>query len=144
MSWTLKVVNGDVVRLFSNNGYEAVSNLPKLKQECRMVLQTGIRVNGVGAGLNQAVGRSTDGEPGPVGPTPMMLYFQLLVRDALERYRYVQRNYQYSRRTVKELLDDFTPVQVWGDITDPRVFRWRVDFYSVGNLPNFAMGGTTR
>jgi len=73
-----------------------------------------------------------------------MFQFQMLVKDALDRYRYVQRNFQYSRRTFKELLDDFSPVQIWGDTTDPRVFRWRVDFFSVGNLPNFALGGTTR
>jgi hypothetical protein len=144
MSWTLKIVNGDMVRKFSNNGYDSVTDLDKLKQECKMVLTTGIRTSGVGAGLNQAVGRTTSGEPSPVGTTPMMFYFQLLVRDALDRYRYVQRNFQYSRRSIKEMLDDFSPVQVWGDITDPRVFRWRVDFFSVGNLPNFAMGGTTR
>jgi hypothetical protein len=144
MSWTLKVVNGDVVRKFSNNGYDRVTDLDKLKQECRMILTTDIRPSGLGASLRQAVGRSTDGEPSPVGSTPLMFQFQMLVKDALDRYRYVQRNFQYSRRTFKELLDDFSPVQIWGDTTDPRVFRWRVDFFSVGNLPNFALGGTTR
>lgn len=143
MSWSFKIVNGDIVRTSANNGYESVTELAKLKQECKMVLTTGIRTSGIGSGLNTVVGQSTDGDTGS-GSVPLTLQFQLLVRNSLDRYQYVQRNYQFSRRSVKELLDDFSSVQVWTDSTDPRVFRWRVDFYSIGNLPNFALGGTTR
>jgi len=144
MSWTLKIVNGDAVRKFSNNGYDSVTGLDKLKQECRMVLTTGVRASGLGSGLERILGRDVDGEPDLSSTMPVMFQFQLYIRDALNRYRYIQKSFQFSRRSPKELLDDFSPVQVWGDTTDPRVFRWRVDFFSVGNLPNFALGGTTR
>jgi hypothetical protein len=144
MSWTFKVVKGDIVRKPVNNGYDSVTGLDKLRQECRMVLTSGVRRSGIGTGLERILGRTTDNEPDLGWSSPPMLQFQQWVRDGLSRYRYVQRNFQFSRRTPAELLDDFSPVQIWMDGTDPRVFRWRVDFYTLGKLPNFALGGTTR
>lgn len=144
MAWTLKIENGDVVRTPANNGYYTVTGLDKLKQECKMVLTTGVRTSGLGTGLNRILGRTGDNEPDVGWGAPVMLQFQQWVRDGLSRYRYIQRNYQFSRRLPTELLDDFSPVRVWSDSTDPRVFRWRVDFFTLGRLPNFALGGTTR
>jgi len=144
MSWTLKMVDGDQVRLSSNTGYEQVTGLDKLKQECEMVLTTEIRRNGIGSSLDEIIGRSVDGEPDLGWSSLAMFQFQQRVRDGLSRYRYVQRNFQFSRRTPKELLSDFSPVNIWADEDDPRNFRWRVDFFTLGNLPTFSLEGSTR
>ena len=110
-----------------------------------MVLTTDIRRDGVGAGLNRILGNNEDREePDLAWRTPAMLQFQQYVRNGLSRYRYMQRNVQFDRRTPAEMLADFSPVHVWQDDTDPREFRWRVDFFTMGALPNFALGGTTR
>lgn len=144
MSWTLKVVDGDVVRLASNTGYERVTGKDKLKQDCRMILTTGKRRDGIGADLDEIIGRSVDGEPDLGWSSPALFQFHQRVRNSLSRYRYMQRNFQFSRRTPQELLSSFSPVHVWADGTDPRNFRWRVDFFTMGNLPAFALEGTTR
>lgn len=144
MSWEFKIVNGDIVRLPTNNGYQTVTGADKLKQGCKNVLTTNVRSSGIGASLSSVLGQSSDGEPDTGSSVPAMLMFQQMIRDSLSRFRYVQRNYQFSRRTPAELLDDFSPVQIWPNATDPRVFKWRVDFYTLGRLPNFALGGTTR
>jgi len=144
MSWTFKIVDGDVVRLSSNVGYERVTGKDKMKQEVTMVLTTDRRGNGIGASLDEIIGRSVDGEPDLGWSSPALFQFQQRVRSALSRYRYAQRNFQFSRRTPLELLSEFSPVHVWVDTTDPRKFRWRVDFFTMGSLPAFSLGGMTR
>lgn len=144
MSWTLKVENGDVVRLASNTGYEAVRGKDKLRQDAKMVLTTGTRRDGIGANLDEIVGRSVDGEPDLGWSSPALFQFQQRVRNSLSRYRFMQRNYQFNRRTPQELMSSFSPVNIWVDETDPRKFRWRVDFFTLGNRPAFSLGGTTR
>lgn len=141
MSWTLKVVDGDVVRLHTNVGYEQVTGKDKLKQDVLMTLSTSVRSDtGIGTGLGQVIGDRTDKEPDNVYSTPAMFKFQTLVRNGLSRLKYNQRNFFFNRRTPYEMLEDFSPVQVWAT-DDPRVYRWRVDLYTMGNLPNFAAGG---
>jgi hypothetical protein len=143
MSYEFKIVDGDVVRTHSNTGYERVTDEAKLKQDCVNVLQTAVRDDtGLGTGLGRVLGAHVD-EPDLAYGTPAMFDFQRLIRDGLSRLRYNQRNYLFSRRTAKELLDDFSPVQVWAT-SDPRNFRWRVDFYSLGNAPTFSLGGLVR
>lgn len=142
MSWTLKIVDGDVVRLHTNVGYEQVTGKDKLKQDVVMTLSTSVRSDtGIGTGLGQVLGDRTDKEPDNVYSTPAMFKFQTLIRNGLSRLKYNQRNFLFNRRTPYEMLEDFAPVQVWAT-DDPRVFRWRVDLYTMGNLPNFAVGGT--
>jgi len=142
MSWELKIVEGDIVRNSVNTGYEQVTGKDKLKQNVVMTLQTAIRPDtGIGTGLGKVLGDRSDKEPDQVYSTPAMFKFQTLVRNGLSRLKYNQRNYLFSRRTPSEMLDDFSPVQVWAT-DDPRNFRWRVDVYTMGNLPNFVVGGT--
>lgn len=142
MSWTLKVVDGDVVRLHTNVGYERVEGKDKLKQDVVMTLSTAVRPDtGIGTGLGQVIGDQTDKEPDNVYSTPAMFRFQTLVRNGLSRLKYNQRNFLFNRRTPQEMLEDFSPVQVWAT-DDPRTYRWRVDLYTMGKLPNFAVGGT--
>ena len=142
MSWTLKVVDGDVVRLHTNVGYEQVTGKDKLKQDVVLTLQTEVRSDtGIGTGLGQVIGSRTDKEPDQVYSTPAMFEFQTLVRNGLSRFKYNQRNYLFDRRTPAEMLEDFSPVQVWAT-DDPRNYRWRVDLYTMGNLPNLVVGGT--
>jgi len=144
MSWELKIVDGDIVRNAENTGYARVSGKDKLKQDCVNMLQTAIRADtGLGTSLGKVIGKHVDGEPDQAYSTPAMFQFQRLIMNGLSKFRYAQRNYLFSRRTPAELLDDFSPVQVWAT-DDPRSFRWRVDFYTLGNLPNFALGGIVR
>lgn len=146
MSYEFKIVDGDIVRNHTNSGYERVTDKDKLKQNCVNVLQTAVRDDtGIGSGLGRVLGSHIEGEPDLAYGTPAMFEFQTMVRDSLTRFRYNQRTYLLSRRTPKEMLDDFSPVQVWAT-TDPRSFRWRVDFYSLGNSPSvaFSLGGLTR
>jgi len=143
VSWTWEIVKGDMVRLPFNNGYERVTGGDKLKQDCEMVLTTKVRANGLGTSLDDTIGTSVDGEPTKGNGMPALFQFQTKLRNGLSRYRYLQRNFQFNRRTPSELLDDFSPVQIWQDGSDPRSFRWKVDLFTLGKLPNFSLGGTT-
>ncbi len=145
MTWTLKVVDGDVVRLHTNTGYERVTGTPKLRQDCGMVLSTDIRDStGIGSSLDSSIGASSGSEPEGNGGLPTMFRFQMLVKDSLERFKYNQRRYLYDQRAPDEVLEDFSPVQIWPVSDDPRNFRWRVEMYTLGNLPNFTLSGVTR
>ena len=142
MSWTFKIVNGDLVRTQGGHGYEIVTGKDKLKQDCKMVMTTDIRGDGVGAALGRVIGRSPSNEEEIGQGIPMLFEFQMMVRGAITRFRNRQRAVQFSRRTPKEILDDFSPVYVSPDLEDPRKFKWRVDFFSMGGLANFSLGGT--
>jgi hypothetical protein len=147
MSYEFKIVSGDIVRNHGNTGYERVTDKDKLKQDCVNTLQTAVREGdtGLGSGLGRILGSHIEGEPEIAYGTPAMFDFQRMVQNSLSLLRYNQRTYLLGRRTPKELLDDFSPVQVWAT-SDPRNFRWRVDFYSLGNAASvaFALGGTVR
>jgi hypothetical protein len=141
MSWEWKVENGDIVRNHSNTGYTRVTGKEKLKQDVVNMLQTAIRSDtGLGTSLGTALGSHVDGEPGTAYSTPTMFRFQRLVMSGINKFRLAQREYQFNRRTPQELLQDFSPVQVWAT-EDPRTFRWRVDFYTMSSFPNFSLGG---
>jgi len=141
MSYTVKIENGDVVRNHSNTGYETITRKDKLRQDCRMVLTTGIRADGIGCGLDEVIGKHTDGEPENAFGSPAMFEFQSRASSGISRFRYVQRHTMFSRRTPEELLDSYTPVQIWPDTEDPRTFRWRVDFYSFLGKYAFSLEG---
>jgi hypothetical protein len=144
MSWEWKVENGDIVRTAQNTGYVRVEGKDKLKQDVTNILQTAVRADtGLGTSLGTALGAHVAGEPDLAYGTPAMFKFQRLLTSGVNKFRVAQRKYLFSRRTPDELLDDFSPLQVSGT-DDPRVFRWRIDFYTMGNLPNFALGGQVR
>jgi len=141
MSWTFKIENGDLVRGSTPNGYEAVSGKAKLKQDCRMVLTTDIRPDGVGSSLRRIIGKSPSNSDS-AGENPVMFEFQLMVRGSINRFQSRQRSVQFSRRTPSEILNDFSPVYISPDPDDPRKFKWRVDFFSMENSVNFSLGGS--
>lgn len=144
MSWTFKVENGDIVRSRTQggNGYEILTGRDKLLQECKMILSTDIRKNGIGSSLRKVIGKSNMGGEQVGQDAPLMFEFQLLVRNSINRYRQVQRQTLFSRRLFSEMLDDFSPVYVYPDPDDPRKFKWRVDFYTSRGFSNFSLGGT--
>jgi hypothetical protein len=144
MSWTFKIVDGDFVRDQSGRtGYEEVSGRGKLVQECKMILSTDIRADGVGSSLRKIVGKSSRGGDEIGQGVPLMFEFQLMVRNSIERYRNKQRNTLFSRRLMSELLDDFSPTYVAPDPDDARKFKWRVDFFTMNTFQDFSLGGTS-
>ncbi len=144
MSWEWKIVKEDIVRNAQNTGYVRVEGKDKLRQDIENILQTAIRSDtGLGTSLGKALGDHVDGEPDLAYGTPSMFRFQRLITSGINKFRIAQRKHLFNRRTPAELLSDFSPVQVWAT-DDPRNFRWRVDFYTMGNLPNFALGGQVR
>ena len=144
MSWTLKIVNGDIVRTQGGIGYEIVEGRDKLVQDCKMILSTDIRADGIGGSLRKVIGKTTDGGAEIGYGVPLMFEFQMMVRGAIMRYRNRQRSVQFNRRSFDELLNDYSPVYVYPDTDDPRKFKWRVDFFTNRGFADFTLGGTSQ
>jgi hypothetical protein len=140
MAWTYKVVNGDIVRNYTNTQYEKVSGKDKMRQDTRMVLTSEVRSNGIGAGLSRFVG-STGDYDNITATVPLIFDFQLAVRGALSRYEFITKNVLRNRRTSAEILEEFTPVQMVQDPADPRKFQWKVQLYTADSRFGFSVGG---
>jgi hypothetical protein len=112
MSWSFKIENGDFVRILSGSGYDTVVGKDKLKQECKMVLTTDIRPDGVGSSLRKILGRLSDSQESISPGSTNVFEFQMMVSNAILRYRDAQKSTRFSRRDLEELLDDNSPVYV--------------------------------
>lgn len=141
MSKTLKIVNGDCVRSNSLDPYVMIEDKQKLEQNIKNVLSTNIRKNGLGSGLNDAIGKDSKNTTSAYSFTPVMFDFQMLVRGSLEKLRRFQRKYLFSQRTAKELIHDFSPVEFWPDLGDIRIIRWKINITTVDRSSNFSING---
>jgi len=141
MSKTLKIVNGDCVRSNSLDSYVMIEEKQKIEQDIKNILSTDIRKNGLGSGLNDAVGKDSKNTSNAYSFTPVMFDFQMLVRGGIEKLRRFQRKYLFSQRTAKELVYDFSPVEFWPDLSDLRIIRWKVDITTVDRSSNFSING---
>lgn len=145
MTKTLKMVDGDISRLYTNSGYNYVQDGEKVNQDVRLMLTTALRPsNGLGCDLDEVVG-STDADPNEAfSQFPIALEFQTRVRTGLMRFRQAQRKYQFGVRTPQELVYDFSPAEVWQDPSDPRQYKWRVDIITEDKQSSFSISGGSR
>lgn len=145
MSKTLKIYNGDIVRNFSNQGYETLENTDKLRQDVAMSLTTDTRSStGIGCGLDQLVGSDPTDEIAQYALFPILFDFQTRVRAGLNRLRSNQRSFNFANRTLKELIYDFSAAEVWQTPEDPRSYKFRVDVISEDGSTQFSVGGGAR
>lgn len=145
MSRTLKVTDGDVVRLFTNQDYEYVSDNEKVKQDVGMILTTGIRATtGLGCGLDDLIGDDTLEPVAAYAEFPVIFDFQQRVRIGLSRFRAAQRSYQFEQRTPQELIFDFSPVEIWRQAEDQRNYKWKVDVLTEDGKTSFSINGGAR
>jgi len=145
MTTTLKMYNGDIVRNFSNQGYEQLSDTDKLRQDVAMSLTSDVRpLTGVGCGLDQLIGTDPTNEISQYSMFPIMFEFQTRVRGGLNRLRSNQRSFNFANRTLKELIYDFSAAEVWQTPEDPRSYKFRVDVISEDGSTQFSVGGGAR
>ena len=144
MTYTMKVVNGDIVRNPSGSGYVMISDKDKCKQDAVCILSTNVRKsNGLGCGLEEMIGRDADNPQSMYSNAPVMFEFQSKVAGGLSRLRLAQRSAQYSYRTVGEIIHDFSPVDIFPIAGDPRNYRWRVFIITIDGQNNISVRGRT-
>ena len=145
MSRTLKVTDGDVVRLFTNQDYEYLSEGEKVRQDVGLMLTSGIRAStGLGCGLDDLIGDDTLEPIAAYAEFPVIFDFQQRVRVGLSRFRSVQRSYQFEQKTPKELVFDFSPAEIWRAAEDPRNYKWKVDVITEDGKTSFSINGGAR
>lgn len=145
MAKTLKFQNGDMVRLYTNSGYEYIEEGEKAKQDVELMLTSAVRTTtGLGCGLDEVVGEVGNNPMYAYSQFPIMFEFQTRLRVGLNRFKSAQRQYQFSQRTPKELIFDYTQAEVWIDPDDPRVYRWLVNVITEDGRANFSITGGAR
>jgi hypothetical protein len=132
MLYTSQIANGDEVRSVTNSGYDLVSGKDKIRQDIHMILTTDIRrTTGLGAQLNDMVGKDTENPALAYTNTPFMFELQMRVKTSMDRLKAAQRRYQFSYRVPAELIHDFSQVQIWPLADDPRNYRWQLDIQTL-------------
>ncbi len=144
MAYTTKIIEGDEVRNISNTGYELISGKEKVSQDISMVLSTNIRKNGLGSELEDSIGTEAENPAFVHSNTPFMFDFQMKVRSAMVRLKNAQRKYQYSQRTPKELIHEFSHVRIWSIKDDPRNYKWQINIITIDGRSNFSVNGRMR
>ena len=143
MTYTYEISNGDLVRNQATGVYNRIQRKDKVWQDVEMTLSTDVRTGSrIGCGLDAAVGKDQFSASASYSPTPVMFEFQTLIASGLERLRRAQRQYQFSQRTADELIYDFSPVQMWQDLSDMRTIRWKVNVNTVDSRGSFSMNGS--
>ena len=145
MARTLKFSNGDIVRLYTNQGYEYLSDQAKIKQDVSLMLTSGVRSStSLGCGLDELIGDDTLEPIAAYSEFPVIFDFQQRVRVGLSRLRSAQRTYQFDQRSPKELIFDFSPVEIWRAAEDPRNYKWKVDVITEDGRTSFSINGGAR
>jgi len=145
MAKTLKFQNGDIVREYTNVGYQTITDNQKLKQDVANILTTAVREStGLGCGLEELVGDDSDNPVNSHATFPIIFDFQTRVRIGLQRLKEAQREYFFLQRSPKELIYDFSPAQLWRDTSDPRSIQWKVDVLTEDGSTSFSLNGLVR
>lgn len=145
MAKTLKFSNGDMVRLYTNNGYEYVEDREKGYQDVALMLTSGVRSStGLGCGLDDVVGMDTEAQSNYMSQFPAVFEFQNRVRIGLARLKNAQKGYLYSQRTPGELIYDFSQANIFMSHEDPRSFKWSVSIITVAGPDSYSLTGSTR
>ena len=143
MAKTLKFNNGDIVRYNRGTDYVKLEGLEKTKQDAGIILSTNIRpTTGLGAGLDELIGSLGVDDQTPYTRIPVSFNLQNRITGGLNALIDAQRRYLFGARTKDELIYEFSPVQVWKNPTDPRIFEWKVGIqtYLVTSKPVY-LGG---
>lgn len=142
MSKGLKFENGDIVRNFTNTGYETVENNTKLRQDVKMTLSTNPRAStGIGADLSDVLGTDLDNPVNAFLQFPAAVLFQRRIREGLQNLKKAQRLYQFRQRPDTELIDSFSTIQVIPHSDNPTNYDWRVEIYTVDYVTSFQLTG---
>jgi len=145
MTWTHKIVDGDVARNRATGRYVQVTRKAKVEQDVVCTLSTNVRVsNGQGCGVDAAVGEDQKDPISAYSFIPLLFDFQTLISGGMERLRRAQRSKQFSQRTADELIYEFSPVQLWPDLQDTRNIRWKINVNTVDGRASFAKSGKFR
>lgn len=143
MSKTLKFENNDIVRNFTNTGYETVEDNSKCRQDVKMVFSTKPREStGIGAGLDETIGTDAENPVTPFLQFPAVVNFQRKVRQGVNNLKKAQRLYNFRERPDTELIDSFSTVQVLPHNDDPRNYDWRIEIYTVDYVNSFPITGS--
>jgi hypothetical protein len=145
-AWTWKVVDGDVVRSYTNTGYTSVSGKDKVRQDVACIVATDMRDStGLGCSLGSSIGIDVENPASAFAITPVAFDFQMKVQTGMNRLMAAQKNYQSEYRTDEELISSSGPVQIWQLQADPRNFGWLLPVSTIaGGKANFALNGETR
>jgi hypothetical protein len=144
-TWSWKVVEGDMVRSYTNSGYETVSGKDKGRQDVANVLATDTRSStGLGCSLDECVGLDAENPVSAFALAPVAFDFQQRVQIGMNRLMAAQKTYHYAYRPNTELIYSSGPVQIWPIREDPRNFRWQLPVTTVDGRASFAIGGETR
>ena len=145
MSKTLQFINGDMSRIYTNQNYYYVEDNAKVKQDVGLMLTSGVRNStGLGCGLDSLIGDDTLTPISAYSEFPVIFDFQQRVRVGLSRLRSVQREYHYDQRPPKELIFDFSSVNIWRAAEDPRNYKWKVDVITEESKSSFSINGGAR
>jgi len=145
MAKTLKFTDGDMVRLYTNTGYEYVEDREKGYQDVALILTTDVRVStGLGCGLDKVIGKDTMAQTNALAQFPAVFDFQNSLRIGLSRLKNAQKAYMYGQRTPGELIYDFSPAEIWAENEDPRNFKWSVSIITVSGRDGYSLAGSTR
>ena len=145
MAKTLKFSKGDMVRLYTNQGYTYVSDNEKVRQDVGLMLTSGIRsTTQLGCGLDDLIGDDTLSPVAAYAEFPVIFDFQQRVRVGLSRLRSAQRAYLFDQRTPDELIFDFSPVEIWRTAEDQRNYKFKVDVLTENGKTSFSINGGAR
>jgi len=144
-TWTWKIVDGDMVRSYTNSGYTTVNGKDKVRQDVAMVLSTDTRSStGLGCNLDDSIGLDSDNPASAFALVPIAFDFQMKVQTGMNRLMSAQQGYQSDYRPNTELISTSGPVQIWQIREDPRNFRWSLPVLTVDGRSSFTINGSTR
>ncbi len=130
--YTNQIVDGDEVRSVTSSGYELLSGKDKVRQDINMSFTTDIRsTTGLGSQIEDAIGQEEANPAVAYSDTPFMFEFQMRVKSSLDRLKRAQRQYRFLYRVPAELIHDFSAVQIWPVVDDPRSYRWQVKIQTI-------------
>lgn len=138
-------MDGDIVRSYTNSGYQTVTGKDKVRQDVANNLATDVRDStGLGCGLDDSIGIDTENPMTAFALAPVAFDFQMKVQTGMNRLMSAQQTYISDYRPNTELIAASGPVQIWQIREDPRNFRWSLPVTTVDGRAKFVVNGTTR
>lgn len=129
MAKTFLIVNGDVVKDTSGTP-KMIEGKPKTRQDLGEMLAIETQSDGFGAGIASIIDQQAfdDGMD-----TNLEFMIRQRLTDAAQRFITMQRR-STSNRTPAEIVARVVNLDAGKSDTDPRMYRWRIDFQTQDNL----------